>query len=114
MGFHQLQALSKSGKSRPFDAEADGLLVGEGAAVFKLKRLSKALEDKDEILALISGIGLSNDTEAGLMAFSEGQYAMKEAYARAGFAADVIEYLECHATGTRLGDEIELPSCAGA
>ncbi|MBN9521790.1 polyketide synthase, partial [bacterium] len=60
LGFAQLRALSASGRCAPFDAGADGLMVGEGAAVFVLKRLADALAHGDEILATIAGCGLSN------------------------------------------------------
>ncbi|HVE14877.1 MAG TPA: polyketide synthase, partial [Elusimicrobiota bacterium] len=53
MGFSQLRALSASGRCSPFDAKADGLVVGEGAGVFVLRRLSDAEDAGDEILALI-------------------------------------------------------------
>ncbi|MEZ4744179.1 MAG: beta-ketoacyl synthase N-terminal-like domain-containing protein [Bdellovibrionota bacterium] len=112
MGFTQLTALSKSGKARPFDQNADGLVVGEGAGFFVLKRLEDALAHNDRIYATIAGIGLSNDVNGGLMApDSEGQLrAMRAAYEEAGWDVNDVDLIECHAAGTSLGDGIELMS----
>ena len=60
-GFTALGALSPSGRSRPFHAEADGLIPAEGAALLALRRLEDARRDGDRILGVIRGIGLSND-----------------------------------------------------
>src|SRR6185437_8419080 len=59
MGFSQLRALSSTGKAYPFDARADGLVVGEGAAMFVLKRLDDARRQGDTIHGVIAGAGLS-------------------------------------------------------
>ncbi len=112
VGFHALGALSRAGVSRPLDARADGLMVGEGAGIFALKRLEDAERDGDSILAVIRGIGLSNDREGGLMAPSqEGQTrAMRAAYLETGWDPKTINLIECHATGTPLGDGTEIRS----
>jgi PfaB family protein len=112
MGFTQLRALSPSGICRPFDVEADGLVVGEGAGFFILKRLADAQRDQDHIYALIRGIGLSNDTGGSLLApDSEGQLrAMRQAYAEAGWAPSAVDLIECHGTGTPVGDAVEFGS----
>src|SRR5262249_56210186 len=68
MGFAQLRALSPSGRCSPFDARADGLVVGEGAGVFVLKRLDDARRDGDRVLGVIHAVGLSNDLGRGLLA----------------------------------------------
>src|SRR5205823_463947 len=57
MGFSQLHALSPSGRCAPFDAGADGLVVGEGCGILVLKRLADALRDGDRIHGVIAGIG---------------------------------------------------------
>jgi acyl transferase domain-containing protein/3-hydroxymyristoyl/3-hydroxydecanoyl-(acyl carrier protein) dehydratase len=112
MGFSQLRALSPSGRCRPFDAAADGLVVGEGAGVFVLKRLADARRDGDRVLAVIAGCGLSNDVGGGLLApDSEGQLrAMRAAYREAGWAPHDVDLIECHAAGTPLGDAVEFRS----
>ena len=112
MGFSQLRALSKRGISSPFDAAGDGLVVGEGAGLFLLKRTSDALAQGDRIYAIIRGIGLANDVGGSLLApMSEGQLrAMRSAYARAGWQPGDVDLIECHATGTPVGDAVEVAS----
>ncbi|MDB5311413.1 MAG: 3-hydroxyacyl-[acyl-carrier-protein] dehydratase FabA [Gemmataceae bacterium] len=112
MGFAQLRALSASGRCSPFDAKADGLMVGEGAAVFVLKRLADAVRHEDKILAVIAGAGLSNDMHGNLLApAKEGQLrAMRRAYDRAGWHPHDVDLIECHATGTPVGDAVEFES----
>ena len=112
VGFSQLKALSPSGRCAPFDESADGLVVGEGAGIFVLKRLTDALGDQDRILGLIHGVGLSNDIGGNLLApDSEGQLrAMSGAYASCGWSPHDIDLIECHGAGTPLGDMTELQS----
>ncbi|MFQ5429301.1 MAG: beta-ketoacyl synthase N-terminal-like domain-containing protein [Phycisphaerae bacterium] len=112
MGFTQLRALSPSGRCAPFDESSDGLVVGEGAGLVLLKRLDDALRDGDRIEGVIRGIGLSNDIGGSLLApDSEGQLrAMREAYRQAGWPADAVDLIECHGTGTPLGDAVEIKS----
>ncbi|MEW6280414.1 MAG: beta-ketoacyl synthase N-terminal-like domain-containing protein, partial [Candidatus Eremiobacterota bacterium] len=112
MGFTALQALSPSGRCSPFDRSGDGLVVGEGAGVFLLKRLADARRDGDAILGLIRSVGLSNDMGGSLLApDSEGQLrAMRAAYERAGLTPDEVDFIECHGTGTPAGDQTELSS----
>eukprot|EP01035_Chromulina_nebulosa_P036962 gene36962-49869_t len=115
-GFTTLQALSPTGQSRPFHAQADGLVPSEGAAVVVLKRLEDAQRDGSRILGVIRGIGLSNDGRGGsslLVPAASGQVrAMSAAYAMSGLQPADIDAIECHATGTSVGDATELRSCA--
>jgi len=112
MGFSQLRALSPSGRCAPFDESADGLVVGEGGGAFVLKRLADAERDGDTIHGIIAAVGLSNDREGNLLAPStEGQLrAMHSAYRRAGWSAQDVDLIECHATGTPMGDTVEFAS----
>lgn len=112
MGFTALGALSPSGRCSPFDASADGLVVGEGAGVLALKRLSQAEAHGDRIYGLLCGFGLSNDIGGSLLApDTEGQLrAMHGAYARAGWSPTEVQLVECHGTGTPTGDRIEVGS----
>ncbi len=112
VGFSQLKALSPSGRCAPFDATADGLVVGEGAGILVLKRWEDALAQGDKVYGLIRGIGLSNDMRGNLLApESDGQLrAMRAAYQAAGWSPTEVDYIECHGTGTPTGDKIELES----
>src|SRR5439155_12976194 len=112
MGFSQLRALSARGRCAPFDAGADGLVVGEGAGMFVLKRLDDAIRDQDRIYAVIAGIGVSNDVQGKLLApSSEGQLrALHTAYQQAGWHPQDVDLIECHGTGTPAGDGVELES----
>lgn len=112
MGFSQLRALSKRGICSPFDATGDGLLTGEGAGIFVLKRTSDAVAAGDRIYGIIRAVGLSNDLGGSLLApMSEGQLrAMRAAYQRAGWQPQDVDLIECHATGTPVGDAVEVAS----
>jgi len=112
MGFSQLRALSRRGVCSPFDAAGDGLVVGEGAGIFLLKRTKDAIAHGDRIYGIIRGIGLSNDVGGSLLApLSDGQLrAMRAAYAQAGWAPQDLDLIECHATGTPVGDATEVAS----
>lgn len=109
--FSQLGALSPSGQIRPFHADSDGTLLGEGAGVLVLKRLADAEADGDRVYAVLKGIGTSSDGRAmGLLAPRlEGEgLAMRRAYANSGIAPDSIGLVEAHGTATPVGDQTEL------
>ncbi|RCN45771.1 Beta-ketoacyl synthase protein [Ancylostoma caninum] len=111
--FQQGLVLSKSGTCRPFDENADGTVRGSAVGCVILKRLDQALRDNDHIEAVIRGYGLSNDGlhKASFMAPNcQGQYECMRGALSSISADDVgrIAYVECHGTGTRVGDEIEI------
>ena len=104
--------LSPDGHCRPFDANAQGTIVGSGVGLVVLKRLEDALADGDGVRAVILGVGVNNDgsdkvgyTAPGI----RGQAAaVAAAYESAGITPDTVGYVEAHGTGTILGDPIEL------
>ncbi|MBS0431111.1 MAG: SDR family NAD(P)-dependent oxidoreductase [Proteobacteria bacterium] len=104
--------LSPDGHCRPFDARAQGTIVGSGVGLIVLKRLGDALRDRDGIRAVILGTGINNDgsDKVGYTAPSvSGQSAaIRAAYRMAGISASSIGYVEAHGTGTILGDPIEI------
>lgn len=116
MGFAHITGYPENhGDSLPLDARSEGLIAGEGAGMFVLKRLSDALRDNDHIYAVVSGFGLSNDGHGKhvLTPNSKGQIlALQRAYRSANIAPNTIDYVECHASGTPLGDRTELSSMA--
>jgi len=103
---------SPDGRSYAFDARAKGTIVGSGVGAVVLKRLEKAIADRDPILAVIRGSAINNDgaSKIGFTAPSvEGQArVIREALAVAGVSADTISHVEAHGTGTPLGDPIEV------
>ena len=99
--------------SAPLNQNSGGLFAGEGAGAFVLKRHSDAVRDGDHIYAVISGVGLSNDGKGKflLQPNPKGQIlAFERAYRNAGIDPASIDYVECHATGTPVGDITELNS----
>ena len=109
---------SADGHCRPFDAAASGTVFGAGAGMVMLKRLDDAIADGDHIYAVILGHGINNDGGAsvGYAAPSiEGQQdAIAAAHRAAGVDAESIRYIECHGTGTPLGDPIEIAALTNA
>jgi acyl transferase domain-containing protein len=115
VGFCALQALSRSGRSRPFHADADGLVSGEGAGFVALMRLEDAERSGAKIHGVIRGVGLSNDGRGrGLLVPSQAAQAraMRSAWEQSGMSPARAGLLECHATGTQVGDAIEIASSA--
>lgn len=104
-------AVSPTGRCVPFGADADGVVRGEGCGLVLLKRLADAQRDGDDILAVIDGSATNHDGHsAGLTVPSAPAQArlIEQALSAAGVCADDIGYIEAHATGTPLGDPIEL------
>ncbi len=109
--------LSPTGRCRPFDEAADGFVPGEGVGVVVLKRLADALRDGDHVHGVIAGSGANQDGRTnGLTAPSApAQAALESAvYERFGIDPARIGYVECHGTGTKLGDPIEIEALHAA
>ncbi|MEU3624239.1 hypothetical protein BS329_35285 [Amycolatopsis coloradensis] len=109
---------SRDGHCRPFAADADGTVFGNGAGVVVLKRLADAIEDGDRVHAVILGSAVNNDGahKAGFTAPSvSGQTAViREALDMAGVHPGTIGYVEAHGTGTPIGDPIEAAALSAA
>jgi len=116
--FNDGEILSPDGHCHAFDASAQGTVFGSGAGVVVLRRAADAVRDGDHIWAIIKGSAVNNDgsAKAGYLAPSvDGQArAIAEAQAIAGVTADTIDYIECHGTGTFLGDPIEVAALTEA
>ncbi len=113
MGFSIFQAYPANNIHAPFDKNSQGLFAGEGAGMMVLKRHSDAVRDGDKIHAIIKGGALSNDGkgEFVLSPNTKGQVLVYErAYDNAGVDPRDVDYIECHATGTPKGDNVELGS----
>ncbi|HEX6291080.1 MAG TPA: beta-ketoacyl synthase N-terminal-like domain-containing protein [Herpetosiphonaceae bacterium] len=110
--------LSPDGYCRAFDAQAQGTVAGNGLGLVVLKRLEAALDDGDQILAVIRGTAINNDGahKIGYTAPSiQGQaQVIADALAVADVAPETIGYVETHGTGTPLGDPIEIAALTEA
>jgi acyl transferase domain-containing protein/surfactin synthase thioesterase subunit len=110
--------LSPDGHCRAFDAAARGTIFGSGVGLVLLKDLAGAIADHDNIYAVIRGSALNNDgarkisyTASSVAAQSK---AMVEAMVVAGISPDQIGYVECHGTGTLVGDPLEIDALTKA
>ncbi len=103
---------SRDGHCHAFDAEAQGTIFGNGGGLVLLKPLPDALNDNDNIIAVIKGTAINNDgaLKMGYTAPSVDRQAdvISEALAIANIDASTIGYVEAHGTGTQLGDPIEV------
>lgn len=112
-GFTALGALSQKGHPTPFGKDADGLLPAEGSATFVLMRAEMAKSLGIKSLGNIRGFSMNNDgrTASLLTPAALGQEAcMRDAWQRAALDPESCVYLECHATGTLVGDAVEVQS----
>ncbi|MFP3991525.1 beta-ketoacyl synthase N-terminal-like domain-containing protein, partial [Streptomyces sp. E11-3] len=110
-------ALSPDGTTYTFDARANGFVPGEGSAVVVLKPLAQAQRDGDRIYGVIRGSAVNNDgaTDGLTVPSASAQEAvLREAYQRAGVAADQVQYVELHGTGTPVGDPVEAAALGAA
>jgi len=111
MCFSKTPALSPTGNSKPFSANGDGTILGEGLGVLVLKRLDDAKRDGDKVYAVIKSIGSSSDGRGNAIyaPSDKGQIkALRNAYETAGVKPSTIELVEAHGTGTKVGDAIEV------
>lgn len=116
--FVENEILSPDGHCRAFDHRAEGTIFGSGAGVVALRRLKDAIEDDDQIHAVIKGSAVNNDgsRKVSYLAPSvDGQAAaISEALAVADTPAETIGYVEAHGTGTPMGDPIEISALTQA
>lgn len=111
----KLRALSTDGRCKTFAATADGYGRGEGCGIIVLKRLSDAIVDNDNILAIIRGSAVNQDGHSSGLTVPNGlaqQAVIRAALVNAKIEPNQISYVEAHGTGTTLGDPIELKSLA--
>ncbi|WP_424188061.1 condensation domain-containing protein [Actinokineospora sp. G85] len=110
--------VSPTGRARSFDAGADGTGLGEGGAVFLLKRLSRAQADGDPVQAVIIGGAANHDGGRSNGFAAPSAQAQEElllsAWRSAGAHPNSIGFVEAHGTGTRLGDPIEFQALTAA
>ncbi len=115
IAFSKANMLSRDGRCRPFDADANGYVRGEGCGVVMLKRLDDATRDGDNVLGIIRGVAVNQDGRTAGITAPNGpsqRDCIVAAMKQAGVRPDEIRYIEAHGTATPLGDPIELGTLA--
>ncbi|MBI5722133.1 MAG: type I polyketide synthase [Burkholderiales bacterium] len=117
LAFSKLQILSPEGRCASFDASANGIARGEGAALVVLKRLADARRDGDTVLAVIAGSAVNQDGASNGLTAPNGpaqEAVVRRALALAAIAPERVGLVETHGTGTPLGDPVEVEALAAA
>ena len=107
--------MAPDGRCKTFDSRADGFVRGEGCGIVVLKRLSDALADSDNILALIRASAVNQDGRSSGITAPNGaaqEALIRQALANGGVKPEEISFVEAHGTGTSLGDPIEAHALA--
>jgi len=107
--------LAPDGRCKTFDESADGFVRSEGCGVIALKTLTRALEDRDNILAVIRGSAVNQDGRSSGLTAPNGlaqEKVIREALEAASVEPSEVQYVETHGTGTSLGDPIEAHALA--
>lgn len=107
----RLRALSSDGRCKPFAANADGFGRAEGCVAIILKRRADAERDGDRILALVRGSAVNHGGASSGLTVPNGpaqEALMRDALSRAGVTPGDVDFVECHGSGTPLGDPIEV------
>jgi acyl transferase domain-containing protein len=111
VNFTKARMLSPDNRCKTFDAGANGFVRSEGCVVIVLKRLSDALANADEVLAVIRGSAINHDGHTSGLTVPNGpaqQDVIRKALRAANLTPADIDYIETHGTGTALGDPIEV------
>ena len=117
INFSKTSMLSPDGQCTPFDEKGNGYVRSEGAGVILLKRLSKAVEDGDEILAVVAASGVNCDGKTSSLTIPSADAQarlLEDVYQKAGIRPEEVSYVEAHGTGTQVGDPIETSALAQA
>src|SRR5579862_9657282 len=116
IAFSKAHMMAPDGRCKAFDSRANGFVRGEGCGVVVLKRLSDALADRDNILAVLRGSAVNQDGRSSGLTAPNGrsqENVIRAALSKAGLKPSEIDYIEAHGTGTELGDPIEAHALAG-
>ncbi|ALO44350.1 non-ribosomal peptide synthetase [Pseudoalteromonas phenolica] len=117
IAMHDIGALSPTGRCRTFSANADGIVRGEGVGMIFIKKLSKSEQDKDHIYATILGSAINHGGKSQGFTVPNAKAQTRlldKAWQNAGIEPSSLSYIECHGTGTSLGDPVELDALKAA
>jgi len=117
VSFAQAGMMAPDGRCKTFDAAADGYVRGEGCGLVVLKRLSRAMQDGDRVLAVILGSATNQDGRTNGLTAPKGSAqvaVIADALRAANLSGSEISYVEAHGTGTSLGDAVEVAALAEA
>ncbi|WP_033681088.1 non-ribosomal peptide synthetase, partial [Bacillus cereus] len=106
-----LNNLAKSDKNRSFSEDADGFVEGEGVGAVLLKPLDRAIQDNDYIYGVIKGTSVNSSGDSSSLtipSISALENVVEDSIKEAGVHPETINYMEAHATGTMLGDPLEI------
>jgi acyl transferase domain-containing protein len=115
MSFAKTRMLSPRGRCRTFDATADGYVRAEGGCALVMRRLSDAIADHDNVLAVVRGTAVNQDGRSSGLTAPNGiaqRALIAQAIAASGVSLSDVTYVETHGTGTALGDPIEVQAIA--
>lgn len=110
LSFSQAGMLSKDGRCKTFDQDANGYVRGEGVGILILKDLDQAIEDKNPIYGILKGSAENHGGKANTLTSPNPkaqQNLLIKAYKTAEIDPRLVSYIEAHGTGTPLGDPIE-------
>ncbi len=113
VSLNQANMLSPDGHCKTFSDDADGYVRSEGVGFVILKPLTHAIRDKNTIYAVIKGSSMNQDGSSNGLTAPNGlaqQALMRRCLHNAGLKPDAVSFIECHGTGTKLGDPIEIDS----
>ncbi|WP_434101681.1 SDR family NAD(P)-dependent oxidoreductase [Methylocaldum gracile] len=108
---NRMGIISPTGKSRTFDAAADGWVISEAVGVIVLKPLAKAIEDKDAIYGVIKGSGVNQSGKTngvGAPKSTAQSQLQQRVYRKAGINPETISYVEVQGVSSTVGDAIEV------
>ncbi|KZN49097.1 non-ribosomal peptide synthetase [Pseudoalteromonas luteoviolacea] len=117
LAMHDIGALSPTGRCRTFSADADGIVRGEGVGMIFIKKLNESERDKDHIYGTILGSAINHGGKSQGFTVPNAKAQTRlldKAWQDAGVDPSTLSYIECHGTGTSLGDPVELDALKAA